>query len=129
MPSKWRRFEVLIPLQSNDCQEIPEELLGEAVFEILDQFTGVGFENLNVVGHWLHEGTIYRDNLSRIIVDVPDTVKNRQWMKKFKARWKTTLPSPLVLAWLARKTTIRLAKLVSKAPMGGNSTRWPLTTS
>lgn len=35
MPSKWRRFEVLIPLQSNDGQEIPEELLGEAVFEIL----------------------------------------------------------------------------------------------
>ena len=73
MPSKWRRFEVLIPLQWNDGQEIPEELLGEAVFEILDQFTGVGFENLNVVGHWLHEGTVYRDNLSRIIVDVPDT--------------------------------------------------------
>ena len=58
MPSKWRRFEVLIPLQWNDGQEIPEELLGEAVFEILDQFTGVGFENLNVVGHWLHEGTV-----------------------------------------------------------------------
>jgi hypothetical protein len=29
MPSKWRRFEVLIPLQSNDGQEILEELLGE----------------------------------------------------------------------------------------------------
>ena len=60
MPSKWRRFEVLIPLQWND-------------------------------GHWLHDGTVYRDNLSRIIVDVPDTVKNRQWMKKFKARWKRRL--------------------------------------
>jgi hypothetical protein len=91
MPSKWRRFEVLIPLQSNDGQEIPEELLGEAVFEILDQFTGVGFENLNVVGHWLHEGTVYRNNLSRIIVDVPDTVKNRKWMKEFKVRWKGRL--------------------------------------
>jgi hypothetical protein len=86
MPSKWRRFEVLLPLQWNDRQVIPEELLGEAVFEILDQFTGVGFENLNVVGHWLHEGTVYRDNLSRIIVDVPDTVKNRKWMKEFKVR-------------------------------------------
>ena len=30
MPSKWRRFEVLIPLQWNDGQEIPEELLDKA---------------------------------------------------------------------------------------------------
>jgi hypothetical protein len=44
MPSKWRRFEVLIPLRWNDGKEIPEELLGEVVFEILDQFTGVSFE-------------------------------------------------------------------------------------
>lgn len=91
MPSKWRRFEVLIPLQWNDGREIPEELLGEAVFEMLDRFTGVSFENLNILGHWLHEGTVYRDNLSRIIVDVPDTTKNRQWMKQFKVRWKSRL--------------------------------------
>ena len=91
MPSKWRRFEVLIPLQWNDGQDISEELLGEAVFEILDQFTGVSFESLNVVGHWLHEGAVYRDNLSRIVVDVPDLAKNRKWMKRFKTRWKARL--------------------------------------
>jgi hypothetical protein len=26
MPSKWRRFEVLLPLQWNDGQDIPDEL-------------------------------------------------------------------------------------------------------
>ena len=25
------------------------------------------------------------------IADVPDTVKNRKWMKEFKARWKSRL--------------------------------------
>ena len=69
MPSKWRRFEVLIPLQSNDGEEIPEALLGEAVFEILDQFTGVGFENPNVVGHWFDEGAVYRD--TNRVADLP----------------------------------------------------------
>ena len=33
----------------------------------------------------------YRDNLVRIIVDVPDSARNRRWMKAFKARWKTRL--------------------------------------
>jgi hypothetical protein len=54
MSSKWRRFEVLLPLQFND-------------------------------------GRLYRDNLVRLIADVPDTAKNRRWMKAFKARWKAKL--------------------------------------
>lgn len=31
----------------------------------------------------------YRDNLVRLVIDVPDTLKNRNWMKAFKQRWKT----------------------------------------
>lgn len=31
---------------------------------------------------------VYRDNLVKIVVDVPDSVKHRRWMKQFKARWK-----------------------------------------
>ena len=34
---------------------------------------------------------MYRDDLVRIVVDVPDSAKNRQWMKSFKARWKGRL--------------------------------------
>jgi len=30
-------------------------------------------------------------DLVRIVVDVPDSAKNRQWMKQFKARWKIRL--------------------------------------
>ncbi len=91
MSSKWRRFEVLLPLQRNDGSDVPESVLGEAVFEILDHFHGVSFENLNVVGHWLHEGAVYRDNLARLVVDLRDTMKNRKWMRQFKARWKVRL--------------------------------------
>ncbi len=31
------------------------------------------------------------DNLGLIVVDVPDTTKNRKWMKAYKARWKKRL--------------------------------------
>jgi hypothetical protein len=34
---------------------------------------------------------VYRDNLVRLVVDVPDTSQSREWMKDFKVRWKTRL--------------------------------------
>jgi hypothetical protein len=34
---------------------------------------------------------LYRDNLVKIVVDVPDTAENRRWLQSFKARWKTRL--------------------------------------
>ena len=38
MSSKWRRFEVLLPLQFNDGREVPAEWLAEAVLEVVDHF-------------------------------------------------------------------------------------------
>jgi hypothetical protein len=37
--------------------------------------------------HWRHAGVLYRDDLVRIVIDMPDLAKNRQWMKPFKKRW------------------------------------------
>ena len=91
MSSRWRRFEVLLPLQFNDGREIPPEWLAEAVLEIVDHFGAASYETQKVEGHWRHGGIIYRDNLVKVVVDVPDSAKNRQWMKGFKARWKERL--------------------------------------
>ncbi len=91
MRSKWRRFEILLPLQFNDGRDVPEELLGEAVQELFDAFGAVSVEKQHVEGRWRHQGISYRDNLSRLIVDIADTLKNRRFMAKFKARWKRRL--------------------------------------
>lgn len=91
MNNKWRRFEVLLPLQFNDGRDVPSDWLAEAVLEIVDRFGAASYETQKVEGHWRHSGILYRDNLVRRIVDVPDAVKNRRWMKEFKARWKTRL--------------------------------------
>jgi hypothetical protein len=91
MSSRYRRFEVLLPLQYNDGREIPTEWLAEAVLEVVDHFGAVSYETQKVEGHWRHGGVIYRDNLVKIVVDVSDSTRNRQWMKGFKARWKTRL--------------------------------------
>jgi hypothetical protein len=91
MSSKWRRFEVLLPLQFNDGRAVPGEWIAEAVLEIVDHFGAASYETQKVEGHWRHGGILYRDDLVRIVLDAPDLAKNRHWMKRFKKRWKSRL--------------------------------------
>ena len=44
-----------------------------------------------IEGYWRHEGILYTNSLSKIVIDIDDTDDNRQWMRDFKARWKATL--------------------------------------
>jgi hypothetical protein len=43
MSSKSRRFEVLLPVRFNDGQDVPAELLGDAVNEIVCRFGAASF--------------------------------------------------------------------------------------
>ena len=91
MSSRWRRFEVLLPLRFNDGRDVPGEWIAEAVLEIVEHFGAASYETQKVEGHWRHSGILYRDDLVRIVVDVPDSPRNRQGMKQFKDRWKVRL--------------------------------------
>jgi hypothetical protein len=91
MRSKWRRFEVMLPRQFNDGREVPAEWLSLAVLEIADHFGAVSYETQIIEGRWRQAGVVYRDNLARIVVDLPDRKANRPWMKAFKERWKRKL--------------------------------------
>ncbi|MFL5342091.1 MAG: hypothetical protein ACJ8F7_18250 [Gemmataceae bacterium] len=91
MSSKWRRFEVMLPRQFNDGREVPGEWISRAILEIGDHFGAVSYETQIIEGHWQHAGIVYRDNLARIVVDVPDKKEHRAWMKAFKSRWKDQL--------------------------------------
>lgn len=94
MSSRWRRFEVLLPLRFNDGRDVPGEWIAEAVLEIADQFEAASYETQKVEGHWRHGGIVYRDDLVRIVVDVPDSARNRQSMREFKDRWRARLEQP-----------------------------------
>jgi hypothetical protein len=91
MSSNWRRFEVLLPLRFNDGRDVPPEWLAEAVLEIVDRFGAASYETQKVEGHWRQGGVTYRDDLVRVVVDVPDSVENRGWIKQFKERWRAQL--------------------------------------
>jgi len=77
---------------------VPSEWLAEAVLEVVDHFGAASYETQKVEGHWRASWIVYRDNLVRIVVDVPDSAKNRRWMKDLKARWKEGLNN-LIFGW------------------------------
>lgn len=91
MKNKSRRFEVLLPARFNDGTEVPDELLGAAIDEIIEHFHAASYYQDAAEGYWRHEGKLFHDSLGLLVVDVPDTASNRKWMKAFKARWKERL--------------------------------------
>jgi hypothetical protein len=91
MNNKLRRFEILLPLQFNDGSEIPSDLLAEAVLEVVDKFGAASYETQKVEGHWRFQGVLYRDNLTKIVIDIADSAENHDWMREFKKRWKVKL--------------------------------------
>ena len=91
MSNSWRRFEVLLPLRFNDGRDVPGEWLAEALLEVVDQFGAASYETQKVEGHWRHGGVMDRDDLVRIVVDVPDAPEHRGWFAEYKGRWKAKL--------------------------------------
>ena len=76
----------MLPRQFNDGRDVPPEWLSLAVLEIGDHFGSVSYETQIIEGRWQKAGVVYRDNLARIVVDIPDRKENRAWMKAFKKR-------------------------------------------
>jgi hypothetical protein len=70
---------------------VPSEWLAEAVLEIVNHFGAASYETQKLEGHWRQGAISYRDNLVKIVADVPGSSENRHWMQEFKVRWKARL--------------------------------------
>lgn len=88
MSSSFRRYEILLPRQFNDGQPVPDELMADTVLDLRKQFSAVSAETQIIRGIWTFQGQSYRDELSRIFVDVPDTAETQQFFREFKERLK-----------------------------------------
>ena len=91
MRMRYRRFEVLLPHQFNDGRAVPRKWLIEAIFELAEYFGGVSHESQKVSGIWHHQKVIYREKFTRVVVDIDDKPENRQWLKRYRNRWKIRL--------------------------------------
>ncbi len=102
MSTSLRRFEILLPVRFNDGQPVPDELIADTLLERRQQFGAVSSETQVIRGIWEQQGQIYRDDLVRVFVDVPDVSESRQFFVDLKDRlksrfqqldiWMTTYP-------------------------------------
>src|SRR2546423_797146 len=89
MNTSFRRFEILLPRQFNDGNLVPDELIADTILELREHFGAVSAETQAIQGIWTHESEVYRDELIRVFVDVPDIGSSRNFFVEFKERLKT----------------------------------------
>jgi len=56
--------------------------------EVRKRFGAVSFETQTIHGAWENQGAVFRDDLSRLFVDVTDTPENIAWFVGFKEQLK-----------------------------------------
>ena len=88
MSSAYRRFEILLPLTFNDARPVPDDLVADTILELRQQFGAVSWQTQAVRGEWAHEEQVYRDDNTRVFVDVPDTAASREFFVAFKEALK-----------------------------------------
>jgi hypothetical protein len=106
MSSKFRRFEILLPLRFNDGRPVPGELIADTLIELEQQFGAVSSETQTIQGLWRHQGQAFRDDLTRLFVDAPDTPESLEFFRQFKETlkvrfqqidiWMTTYPVEVI---------------------------------
>ncbi len=74
MSNKWRRFFHFSSMTDAMFRRIGRRKPSWKLSIILERQN----ETQRVEGHWRSSGILYRDNLARPVVDVPDAVKNRR---------------------------------------------------
>lgn len=88
MSKLLRRFEILLPRQFSDGQPVPDEVFADTLLELESRFHAVSSDTQIIRGLWRQEEQLYRDELVRIFLDVPDTPENRQFFEEYKERLK-----------------------------------------
>ena len=106
MNSKFRRYEILLPLRFNDGGPVPDDLIGQTILELRERFGAVSCETQTIRGVWQSQDQVFRDDLVRTFVDVVDTVEARDFFVQFKQRvrerfqqidiWMTTYPIEII---------------------------------
>jgi hypothetical protein len=89
MSNLQRRYEILLPRRFNDGNAVPDDLFAETLLELRRQFGAVSSETQTIQGVWQVADEIYRDELIRVFVDLPDLPENQQFFRQYKEKLKT----------------------------------------
>jgi hypothetical protein len=83
-----RRYEIFLPLRFNDGRPVPAELGAEVFLQLRMRFGAASCETQVIRGVWQQGETIFRDELTRMFVDVSDTPEHAEFFTQFKEQLK-----------------------------------------
>ena len=93
-------------IEPHDGQPVAAELIAETLLELEQRFGAVSSETQTIQGLWRNQGRSYRDDLTRIFVDVPDAPESLEFFRDLKERlksrfrqidvWMTTYPVQVI---------------------------------
>src|SRR5260370_22403791 len=70
--ARTRRYEIVLPLNYNDCADIEPEKFDQTAEELSDRFGGVTQDTVRITRTWKYGGARYRDELLRVRIDSDD---------------------------------------------------------
>ncbi len=97
---KWTRYEILLPLRYNDGRPIESEKFDRTNLELVNKFSATTADMITAVGSWKYQGTLYEDQLLRVIVDVPALVEADDFFRNYKQALKTRFEQ--IDIWISR---------------------------
>jgi len=72
----------------NDVRPVPAEWATDVFLQLRQRFGAASCETQIIHGMWQHQEMVFRDELTRMFVDVDDTPENRQFFVDLKERLK-----------------------------------------
>jgi hypothetical protein len=88
------------------ANRFPIFCIADLILQLRHRFGAVSSETQTIHGLWQHDEEVYRDELMRVFVDVPDTPETRQFFLEFKEIlkrdlkqidiWMTTYPIEII---------------------------------
>jgi hypothetical protein len=100
MGRSYRRFEPLSPLRLNDATPVPDAPIADALLDLRREFGAVSCETQTIRGVWEHQERVFRNELVRVFVDVPDSAKNRRFFVRYEEQLESRFQQLEI--WLTR---------------------------
>src|SRR5438270_13152539 len=82
------RFEILLPLFSNDGRQVERDKFLQTDDELVRRFGATSTDTVVVRGRWMYQSTLYHDQLIRVRLDLQDTPENWQAIRAVKETLK-----------------------------------------
>jgi hypothetical protein len=81
---KWTRYEILLPLYYNDGRPIERQKFRQTNLELIERYSGTTADVITAVGTWKYHGTVYEDQLVRLVIDVPSSIEADDFFRNYK---------------------------------------------